>query len=243
MKRVNGLILYEGPSAIDGEPIVVIAVGIAAKSTNQKTGGMIQTYILRSDIAPLEIMRRGLDASICGDCIHSSKMSGGEGTCYVNVGQGPRAVFDAYQRGRYRRVSPFNAARCIASSGIDVRIGAYGDPGAVPNAGAFWALLVSGAPDHTGYTHRHSDTGASLRGLVMASADSVSEAERLKAAGWGTFRVSAFGDPTRLRGEARCPASEEAGRKVTCDGCPIKCNGAGSRVIQAHGASKRLVAA
>ena len=36
MKRPLGLILYQGPSSIDGAPIVVIATGLGA-STNQKT--------------------------------------------------------------------------------------------------------------------------------------------------------------------------------------------------------------
>ena len=51
-------------------------------------------------------------------------------------------------------------------------------------------------------------------------------------------------DPTETRdsGEARCPASAEAGRRVTCESCPIalKCNGTRTgrirgRVILDHG--------
>ena len=43
----NGIIFYEGPSVLDGAPIVGIAL---AKSTNRKTGDLVQTYIIRSEI-------------------------------------------------------------------------------------------------------------------------------------------------------------------------------------------------
>jgi hypothetical protein len=41
--RFTGLVLYEGPSLIDGAPIVVIANRIANPSTNVKTGAIAQT--------------------------------------------------------------------------------------------------------------------------------------------------------------------------------------------------------
>jgi len=36
--KLNGVVLYEGPSMLDGEPIVVIAT---LKSSNIKTGNMV----------------------------------------------------------------------------------------------------------------------------------------------------------------------------------------------------------
>ena len=44
--NANGIVLWEGPSRLDGSPIVVIAVGLKASSTNTKTGGMLQTYVV-----------------------------------------------------------------------------------------------------------------------------------------------------------------------------------------------------
>ena len=55
----NGYILYQGPSNIDGKPIVVIATGFANKSANGKTGDMIQTWIIREDIAPNVLSETG----------------------------------------------------------------------------------------------------------------------------------------------------------------------------------------
>lgn len=50
--RFTGVILYEGPSHIDGAPIVVIANRIVAPSTNDKTGAMVQTKPEKRFMAP-----------------------------------------------------------------------------------------------------------------------------------------------------------------------------------------------
>ena len=39
-KKPSGYIVYRGPSLINGDPIVVVAI---TKSTNSKTGDMVQT--------------------------------------------------------------------------------------------------------------------------------------------------------------------------------------------------------
>ena len=64
---MSGFVFYDGPSLIDGAPIVAIAV---LESENGKTGDMVQTYILRADVDPVSALRTGEDASICGDCVH-----------------------------------------------------------------------------------------------------------------------------------------------------------------------------
>mgnify|MGYP003345148381 CR=1 FL=1 len=46
--KFTGVILYEGPSMIDGAPVVVIANRIETASGNSKTGAMVQTFIIRS---------------------------------------------------------------------------------------------------------------------------------------------------------------------------------------------------
>ena len=51
MRKPRGLVLYEGPSEIDGKPIVCIAT---LDSRNRKTGNMVQTWILRQDVSPFE---------------------------------------------------------------------------------------------------------------------------------------------------------------------------------------------
>jgi len=69
MAKPNGVIVYEGPSELDGEPIVVIVTGLR-KSDNTKTGDMLQLWILLQNKLPCDAAKQGLDSSICGDCKH-----------------------------------------------------------------------------------------------------------------------------------------------------------------------------
>ena len=56
MTKILGYIAYEGPSIIDGSPIVVIINRIDAGSDNVKTGALVQSFIIRSDIAPTDAL-------------------------------------------------------------------------------------------------------------------------------------------------------------------------------------------
>jgi len=90
----------------------------------------------------------------------------------------------------------------------------------------------------TGYTHQWR-TASSLARLCMASVDSEAEAREAQALGWRTFRVRLPAHAGRDDGlrEARCPASAEAGKKLSCAQC-LACGGGnrrGSIVIDAHG--------
>jgi hypothetical protein len=251
--KANGASLWRGPSLIDGAPIVAIAVGLANASSNRKTGAMLQTYILREDLDPNHAVRVGADASICGDCPHRGSLERkSDGalrnrgrTCYVNVGQGPLGVWRAYKRGRYAALEPGRAAPLVAlGTERIVRLGTYGDPAAVP--AHIWAALTLSAKGRTGYTHQWRNVGGRLpwahvqmlKGLCMASADSEADAAEAHALGWRTFRVAMPGDLARMPVEAICPASAEAGKKLTCAQC-LACSGAtgrrGSIVIKAHG--------
>lgn len=233
----NGYILWEGESLIDGTLIVAIATGFAQKSSNRKTGGMIQTYILRQDIDPVSAVRTGGDASICGDCLHRGTSDGQKNsgrTCYVNVGQGALSVWKSYLAGGYPR---WAASAC----GRKVRLGTYGDPAAVP--ARVWASLLKYSSGHTGYTHQwRSPAFSYLRLICMASVDSPEEALLAQNMGWRTFRVGRWGETERDRKglhESLCPASAEAGKKLTCEVC-LACDGAGSDrmgsiFIPAHG--------
>lgn len=229
--KPNGVILYQGPSLIDGSPIVAIAVGLTHKSSNAKTGAMLQTYIIRSRIDPLNAVRTGRDSAICGDCRHRGTKNKGR-TCYVQVGQGPQGVYKAYKRGRYPHVYGDIAS---VGTGRIVRLGTYGDPAAVPVR--IWDALVSQAAGHTGYTHQwmHSND---LRHLCMASCDTVEESRQAAARGWRYFRVDMTGVVGAQNGEVLCPASKEAGKKLTCSQC-LACGGADGRrssiYIPAHG--------
>ena len=228
-KQPSGFILYRGPSLLNGAPIVVVAI---TKSSNVKTGNMVQTYILADNgKSPVVNARELSDAAVCGECPHRRGMGG---ACYVNLGQGPRAVADGVVRGIYP-YSPEQAAKL--SAGRMVRLGTYGDPAAAP--AHIWTDLVAHAAGHTGYTHQwESGKAQHIMGLVMASADSEKARTAAKAMGYRTFRIRPAAAPI-MAGEFVCPASSEAGYKKTCATCGA-CNGGentrkADAVIVVHG--------
>ena len=233
--RPNGTILWRGASLIDAKPIVAIAVGLTSKSSNRKTGAMLQTYILRSDLDPMRAIKQGKDTSICGACPHRGAAGNGKGrTCYVNVGQGPLAVYRAFKRKRYPQAQ---SAQDLGANRF-VRLGTYGDPAAVP--ASIWQALVAAAAGHTGYTHQWR-LRPELKRLCMASVDSPAEAVEAQLIGWRTFRVGMKGNAAleNMRGtEVLCPASIEAGHKLKCEAC-LACGGADGRrsniFIPGHG--------
>ena len=57
--KQKGFVLYDGASVLDGAPIVVIAT---LETSNAKTGAMVQTWILRSDIEPHQAIKTGDDS-------------------------------------------------------------------------------------------------------------------------------------------------------------------------------------
>jgi hypothetical protein len=121
--------------------------------------------------------------------------------------------------------------------GRALRLGAYGDPAAVPYLLWIEILTALRVRSWVGYTHAWARCDARFRSLVMASVDSPEERETACGLGWRTFRVRGRNDPI-LAGEFVCPAANEAGKRLTC----IECNacsggdaGKASPVIIAHG--------
>jgi hypothetical protein len=243
--KPKSAIIYSGPSLIDGAPIVCVAI---VTSGNVKTGNMIQTHIIRADMDPLQASKTGADFAICGNCKHrgtattdSTRKQAQGRTCYVNLGQGPNQVFKAYSAGKYSTATP-EQVQAIGRARM-VRLGTYGDPAAVP--AAIWDQLLKEAAGHTGYTHQHDKSPDYSR--MMHSADTAAEALQAHRASRRTFRVIPLkqwqdhGTKALLNTEILCPASKEAGQRVTCDKCKL-CSGsqisAKSVAIVAHGTAK-----
>lgn len=239
MIKSSGVVIYRGPSLLDARPVVVVVTGLAGASANTKTGGMVQTWILRDGIHPVDAVRTGADASVCGQCpLRPALAAKNAARCYVNHGFGPASIHRALARGAYPTVTPAEAGEMIRATGRPVRLGAYGDPGAVP-AGIWDALTAGNA--YTGYTHQWRRSPA-LRGLCMASVGSAAEAAEAESLGWRTFRVRAASEALRP-GEIVCPASAEGGHRVQCADCRLCAGasrvGARSVAIIDHGPTSR----
>ena len=234
MAKVNGITLWEGASVLDGSPIALIAT---LKTSNVKTGDMVQTWIIRTDINPVEATKTGLDASICGACPHRHYLGG---ACYVNVGQAPNAVYKAFHAGKYPLATIETAQQML--KGRKLRMGAYGDPAAVP--ADIWEALLCAVDfaGHTGYTHQASHPNFDPRILqwCMVSADTPKQAAKLQNLGYRTFRVKTPDAPA-LEGEIECLSDSKG---ITCADC-LLCDAskqAASVYINVHGSrSSRYV--
>ena len=234
--KPSGLIIYEGPSLINCEPIVAIA-NCFSRSENRKTGKhTIQTWILPRFTAPTIARNTREDRSVCGDCKHREWS-----TCYVNLGHGPFGVFHAYHRGTYK---PLNTEFMKMFKGKVLRMGSYGDPTAIPYD--IWDMLAKASKGVIGYTHQWKTCDQRFNKVCMASVDSEDEAKQANMMNWRTFRTMIEGEAL-LPGEYHCPAANESGHKTTCDKC-LSCGGTSSKtsrnpVIIVHGrSSQRYVA-
>lgn len=237
-KRTNGAIFWKGFSPVDGAPIALIATGFKSKSKNSKTGRMIQTWIMRTDIRPDYAVRDRLDVSICGNCPHRANPSTGVRTCYVTVFRAPLQVFKAFERGNYTDLSqdPGQVATWLEESGMPVRWGSYGDPAMVPvGLLKFWSKFV---PNWTGYTHQKHEPffNSEYLDILMESREG-----EFDPSGARSFRV--ISDVSQKHsGEVLCPATPEGGSKTSCASCGL-CKGASlqgkSVAILVHGIQKK----
>ena len=223
---MSGVVLWKGESRLNGDPIVFIATGINGDSANEKTGPMVQTWILRQDMSPIDAVHSGDDVAICGDC--PARGDKGKGRfCYVQYGQAPHNIWKTYQAGKY--------GECDLEQ-IDwknpIRLGAYGDPTAVPIE--ILGYVVADR-QFTGYTSQWSDHGNQNYALYcLASVSTHEDKELANRYGWRTYRIRRAGEPL-MDGEINCPSD-----KVKCADC-LLCAGLTRDVrdisIEVHGAN------
>lgn len=238
--KPNGYILFES------DAIVVIATGFARKSSNPKTGDMIQVWILNRHVNPVEALKTGQDIEVCLDCKHRGT-NGKKRTCYVRVANAPLGVWKAYQRGMYPHLDTKDFAQAFERRRVrrKVRFGAYGEPVLIPLA--ILAELARVSDGWTGYTHQWRNPAYQpYSAFLMASVDTPQEYSEAKHAGWRTFRVRTEDQPLAPR-EITCPASDEGGKRTTCEQCRL-CSGSNPSdprkdiAILVHGSGKKQFA-
>lgn len=225
----NSYILHETPLA------VVIASGFKRPSANSGTGALIQVWILRKDLHPVEAVKSGAASAVCFDCPLS-----GNG-CYVNLLRGPAPVWNKYRRGEYKLLRLQDYKR--AFGGKLVRFGAYGEPVLIPPT--MVSAIADLAAGWTGYTHQWRNPALQhYRRWFMASTDKTDYLEA-QAMGWRTYTVSR----EQIAGQMICPKSHEfeaaRGYRLTCADCKLCCgNARKARSIQIapHGAQAKKVA-
>lgn len=228
------LILYHGPSAFDGEPIVAL---LTAGSANKKTGPMPTVWVLHAEIDPWEAVRVGADKAVCGDCPQRKTAPTRDAPqCYTygNVLRAAAGMLKALHRGSYldgtnfsvEQLREYLSACAHFGQAKAIRSCAYGDMAAVHIAA--WEKLdrarrIVGLGVR-GYTHQWR-SAHHLRQTHMASVHTLQTAQEAQALGWRTFLSN---DPTKVdlpSGGVLCLASKEAGHRTNCTECTL-CSGA-----------------
>lgn len=163
--------------------------------------------------------------------------------CYAHSGT-PRIGMASIERTPTKDRSLRAALRDRVASARMVRYTALGDGGRVPRAVAdeIVATVKAAGLQLVGYTHhwREEQVADSWRGRLMASADTLSEADEAARAGWRVAVVLPEHSTGATTPDGRkvvvCPAIRKPG-KVTCNDCRL-CDGSARGPIvgfPAHG--------
>lgn len=214
------MIIYEGPSTFNGQPLCVIATGHTAvtPSENSKTGPMVQVWIV-----PDWRTASADAAAVCGSC-PLRRLKGARGLqCYVS----PQPLWSIERKLRAGGYPTGDFAR-LCTGPQPIRLGSWGDPTAVPFE--VWRPVLSRSRrTWTGYTHFWREVPADpWAQILMASVESVADAHVAWSLGWRPFRIRPRGETGEeaaiMSNEISCPASKEAGRRTACAYC-CACDG------------------
>lgn len=190
------MIIYEGPSLIDSSPIVAICT---MTSSNPKTGNIPNVYILKADSHPVDAVKSGGDFGICGDCPLRSPRR-----CYVSYYFAPAQIYKKYKDGGYNKI--YGKVHELT------RIGAYGDPAAVPVN-----VWLRHFHKMLGYTHQWRTCDPAYQRFCMASCETLEDAKLAKSMGWRTFRTG-----QAEKGEIMCPSPKKSCKECgACDGAKL----------------------
>jgi len=141
--KENAIKIWQGPSLLTGDMIMVVITGLKRKTKNDKTDDMYQSWILLVDEAPHHATKSGRDEAVCGNCplrpyLKAVRPEHLKRPCYVKTYQAPRAVWQAHKD---KPVTPVEEARLLLGN-KPFRYGSYGDPAAVPPEA--WAAVPTG---------------------------------------------------------------------------------------------------
>ena len=204
---------------------------------NSKTGKGIMISILPKQGLDLETVR-SKGASSCGDCPHA-KASGKRktGTCYTYKRPGGSqgalgGINNGFNRCDEISLIDFsNKVQVLAELTGYIRIGEFGDPAADKQVAEVIADIIKSVDSkvsRAGYSHQWKKAKAkALKGLVMASCDTIDEDKKAIQQGWSSFLVEPRKEEN-LQG-LHCP-SQKTGGVVTCAQCGL-CDGSGNKTI------------
>lgn len=218
-RRTNGY-FFRVSSALNGEPIIV-AVQMTDTANTKLGAEMRQVWIMPAGMKPSVANGTAAQDSVCGKCWFKTN-----GACYVNM-QTPNSVYRSIEAGNYTELSQTPedlAVLADALHGETVRVGAWGDPAAMP-----WPIMqtiTKAAASYTAYTHQaaHPNFNRMYLSVCMVSAESPKQAAKYQELGIRTFRPKVAGS-VNLENEITCP-NETHG--INCIECRL-CDGGNAR--------------
>ena len=262
MKPNNGILGERKSPVMRKIKVVAIATGVkgggGSVSDNKKTGPMAQVALLVWGMSALEALKQGLDRAICGDCRHRGKqvkdpvtkaIKNVGRTCDVLLYKSIETITKKMQGIPCRKGVEGKAyGEGALAPGQPVRLGSYGDCGLVPIK--WLEAWTKVATKWTGYTHQWltMNLDAKKHGrFLMASCDTIEEAEEADRRGWRFFLTVPIGTPLPKTVNGKrvlpCPWSPGAMKSgqepPTCHDCCL-CSGTDGKgslsiAITAHG--------
>lgn len=204
-----------------------VIVNFQFKTTNTKTGDLVQNYFIPEAWIQTDKSIDELDdKAVCFDCKHGQSE---DATCYVRDKFKSRGLKAKIRGLRDRGLDSIpeldqsiedTLLEQIELWGKGVRFGSYGEPILL---GEELVEKISKRTKYwTGYTHQWH-TNAWAKKYFMASVDYSVVDKAARAMGWRTFFVNGS-DADHVT----CPASKEAGYRTTCDKCKL-CMGTQSK--------------
>ena len=209
--------IWQGKSRFNGEDISAYLT--YKKSENRKTGEIPQVWILADAMSPTDAVASGDDRAVCHLCEYSwyrRKLTGSKVKCYVLPFAAPRSVWVSSRDKNvcsYRDYAPIIKDRVL-------RLGAYGDPCAVPIS-VWYKLRSVGLKRMLAYTHQwHLKGNQRYRSICLAST-TPDNREHAIALGWKTFTTVPKGSDYDK--PCLCPASTTSPHygTVTCGTCGL----------------------
>jgi len=198
-------------------------------SANTKLGKskLIATYHFSIDqILSIDLKQ---DAKNCLDCPFS--YSSGDGKCYTHKGTQYFGLIAMMKRLRKvllkGEILPFDQtsfekfvnrtqSKRVKRKPTFLRMGAYGEPIFLPLS-VIKTLTAVVNNNYTGYTQQWGKKYEDYKTYLMASCHNSFEYNIAKSLNWRTFFVDGTDG-------INCPASDEAGKRTTCDVCAL-CSG------------------
>jgi hypothetical protein len=196
----------------------LVITSLVKQSNNEKTGPMVQSYILDKDKIHEDRPLMDFGAK-CSDCPLVE-------ACYVNKDK-------LSVRGAVRRLIGGESTSYVFAdniseillylAGADFRFGSYGDPSAIPLEDI--EALASVVRTWTGYTHFWRSIDPAYARYFMASVESVELEREAQALGYRRYRVLIDDESEVLEDSILCPHYT---RGVQCIDCGL-CKGASSK--------------